>query len=132
MVLAYQKEHILACDAVSACRSADGKTRPEKLSKPKIAALVVLNMAVWAIALGFYLEITPVSIQKSVSAYMKRRNLVVSGVVCNSKVQAAIIADSIYGVGDTVRGFTIIEITPQGVELFKDGQTTFKQVAPLP
>ena len=63
--------------------------------------------------------------------FSRRRGLVVTGVVCNAKMQAAIISDEIHKVGDTIKGYTIVDINKGGVEFKKGKKKIFKEVASL-
>ena len=61
----------------------------------------------------------------------KETGLVITG-VCNSRMQAAIIADDVYYyVGDAAKGFTITEINKNGVELRRGPGKMFKMVSPM-
>ncbi|MBC8378789.1 MAG: hypothetical protein H8E62_06410 [Planctomycetes bacterium] len=105
--------------------------RKKPLSKKKFLVLLVMNLTLWLSVSGFYLEISPASMKESLHEFSKRRGVVVSGVVCNSKMQAAIISDEIYEVGDMVKGYRIINIKNDGVELKKGRKQVFKKVVSL-
>ena len=128
MALNYLKEQPLGSLSDKAGRSSRRKSRPKKMSKPKFFILLVSNLMLWLFVSGSYLNITPDSISRSLKEYTKPRGLVVTGVIYNSKMQAAIISDQIYYVGDAVKGFTITEINPDGVEFKKGEKKLFKEV----
>ena len=109
--------------AVSSCK------KPR--SKKKFFVLLAMNLTLWLSVSGFYLEISPASIRESWHDFSKRRGLIVSGVVCNSKMQAAIISDEIYEIGDMVKGYKITNINKEGVELKKGRKQVFKKVTSL-
>ena len=102
-----------------------------KISKVKFFLLLAANFTLWICVSGFYLEINPASIRESMHEFARRRGLVVTGVVCNSKMQSAIISDEIYSIGDTVKGYIVVDINKQGVEFKKGKKKIFKQVASL-
>ena len=102
-----------------------------KISKVNFFLLLVANLTLWIYVSGFYLEINPTSTRESMQEFAKRRGLMVTGIVCNSKMQAAIISDEIYNIGDTVKGYTVVDINKQGVEFKKGKKKIFKQVASL-
>ena len=72
------------------------ETASKKMSKPKFFVLFGLQPSVVVVCVRILSGYTPASIKQSFREYAKRRGLVVTGVVCNSKMQAAIISDEIY------------------------------------
>ncbi len=127
MALKYLKERPFdSCIETSAATS-----RKKPFSKKKFLVLFGVNLALWLTVSGFYLEISPSSVRESFHEFSKRRGLVVSGVVCNSKMQAAIISDNVYEIGDEVKGYTIIDINKDGVEFKKGKKQVSKKVTSL-
>lgn len=132
MTLNYLKEDSLSSRLETVTAPVHQKSR-RKFSKLKFFTLLVLNLFVWVFIGSFYLdcEITPTTIKQTFREYTKGRGLVVTGVVCNSKMQAAIISNEIYYVGDAVKGFTITAITQNGVEFRRGQKKLFKKVTSL-
>jgi len=107
------------------------KQRAGKLPKVKFFVLLAANLMLWLCVSGFYLEVSPASVKESVHEFSRRRGLVVTGVVCNAKMQSAIISDEIHNIGDNVKGYTIVNINKQGVEFKKGQKKIFKKIASL-
>ncbi len=124
MTLKYLREYSLG----SQSSTSNSAKRKKPLSKKKFFILLAINLALWLCVSGFYLEINPGSIKESWHEFSKRKGLLVTGVVCNSKMQAAIISEEVYKVGDTVKGYTVIEINKEGVEFKKGKKQVFKKV----
>lgn len=129
MALDFIRDNPLSMLLETADSGSKKKTTVRKLSKKKFFVLMVLNLAVWLSVLSYYLEFGPATVKESMREFSRRRGLNVTGVVCNSKMQAAIISDEICNVGDTIKGFTITRINRDGVEFKKGRKTFFKEVA---
>ncbi|MBL7216011.1 MAG: hypothetical protein ISS71_10070 [Phycisphaerae bacterium] len=130
MSLNYFKEYSLGSVSEKVTPQGHNNLHP-KMSKPKFFVLLTSNVLLWLFVSGFYLEINPASMRESIHEFSKRRGLVVTGVVCNSKMQAAIISDEIYSIGDSVKGYTITNINREGVELKKGKKKVFKKITSL-
>lgn len=131
MALNFHKEDPLLSLLETTARGPHKKPGTNKLSRPKFFILLTCNLLLWLFVSGFYLNVTPSTIRESFRECSKRRGLVVTGVVCNKKMQAAIISDKIYEVGDEVKGYTIIEINKEGVEFKKGEKKIFKKISSL-
>ena len=131
MALNFYKEDSLISLMETAAQRPHKKTGANKLSKPKFFILLTCNLLLWLFVSGFYLNVTPATIRESFREYSKRRGLVVTGVVCNKEMQAAIISDKIYEVGDEVKGYTIVEINKEGVEFRKGERKIFRKISSL-
>lgn len=131
MSLNYLKENSVGALLDKSAGLSQAKSPAKKFSKKKFFILLAANLTLWLFVSGFYLDISPASIRESIREFARRRGLVVTGVVCNSKMQAAIISDEIHNVGDTIKGYTIVAIYKQGVEFKKGKKKIFKEVASL-
>lgn len=131
MGLDYLKKETRNSSEVTTAAQRRKKTRVNRISKPKFFTLLTANLLLWLFVSGACPDITLSSIGQSFRTCLKKRNLAVTGVICDSKTQSAIIADEIYNVGDTVRGFTITAIDQNGVEFKKDGKMIYKEVTSL-
>ena len=90
-----------------------------------------MNLMIWLCVSGFYTGTSLASVSESVQDLFRGRELVITGVVCNSKMQAAIISDEICKVGDTVQGYTVIAISKYCVELKKGEKLVSKRMVLL-
>jgi len=126
MSLSFLRENPLSDTLVKPDRKT--KSPPRKISKKKFCLLLAGNLIVWLCVSGFYLDITPATIKHTMRQVSKQRSIIVNGIVCNSKMQAAIIADDVYEVGDTIKGYTIVNISRHGVEFVKGEKRFVKQV----
>ena len=131
MALNFLRENPLASLQDRPVEAPARKQSVHKIPKLKFFLLLAAKLTLWICVSGFYLEINPASIRESMHEFNRRRGLVVTGVVCNSKMQSAIISDEICNIGDTVKGYTIVNINKQGVEFKKGKKKIFKEIAPL-
>ena len=99
----------------------------KKLPKGKFTMLLGGNLIVWMVFLVSVFDLKVFSMP-SLSMPKMPQKLAVSGIVYNKEEPTVIISSQVYGIGDEVDGYTIVEITPNHVEFQNGDETLIRQV----
>lgn len=111
----------------------DGTPRPGKMvclrkktSKGKFSVLLGGNLLVWVFFIVSLLDMQVFSMGKIPLDFPFK--LAVNGIVYHETSPSVIIAKEVYGLGDVVDGYTIVDINRTEVRLSKGDKTIVRQV----
>lgn len=99
----------------------------KKFSKSKFSLLLGSNLIVWVIFIVSLLNLKGFSMNEIPIPNLPCQ-LTVSGIIYHENSPSVIISKQVYGLGDVVDGYTIVNITRTEVEFRKGDHTIVRQV----